>query len=262
MQTIYCQTLYSTTSLHHNGATSLGRVDANLFERDVWSSINAIANTSYLKESEIGVTHRWNNQQIGFSTYGLAAVIPLPKVNLFSSIQRFGDDIFHEQSFGIGISHQLGIIRMASSLNHYQLGGDFLRRLNALTINFGINTQLSDQLELSFHAHNIFNASYSNEDVLITVPSLFSVGIAYSIDDDLKLTTQIDKETYQEFYSKTSLSYRMSKYLEICTGVGLYPLKLGTGFKLDLRKWNLGYGVLIHQILPWSHAFSLSFNLT
>lgn len=259
---IQAQIIYAPSLLQRNGAVSLSKADANLFLKDSWSAVNAIANISKIENPTFGMTHQWTNQLLSLSTIGFSSVIPLKKITLSAVIQRFGDADFNEQNLSIGIGHSMGIIRLGGSLQLYQVGGDFLRRLSTVTFNLGINTVLSNNLEMSFHAHNVFNEGYEiNEQDKVLIPSLYSLGINYKVDDKLNLTSQVEKESYQSVISRVSISYQLSEYLVLHSGVALLPLKMALGFSVLLNKWKIDYGVQVHQILPWSHAFSLSYEI-
>ncbi|NME66464.1 hypothetical protein [Flammeovirga aprica] len=258
---LQAQTIYSTTSLHKIGASSLGRTDANLFVADVWSSVNAIANISKAKHMSAGVSHRMAHQSFALSTFNFSSIIPTRKIHLATSFQKFGDADFNEQSVTLGIGKKVGIIRLGGSLNFNQIGGGTIRRLHAVTFNFGVNTQLNEKLELSFHGQNILNEGYAVDELELTIPSIFRFGIAYTIDQSIHLSTLIEKESDQSFVSRSAITYQLMDHFRIYSGITFPSVRIGLGSQLRYKRWLMDYAFQVHQVLGWTHAFSLCYTI-
>ncbi|KXX68240.1 hypothetical protein [Flammeovirga sp. SJP92] len=255
------QTIYSTTSLHKIGASSLGRTDANLFVADVWSSVNAVANISKVKETSAGLSHRMTHQAFALSTFNFSAVLPTRKLHFATSFQKFGDSDFNEQSVAFGLGKKIGIVRLGGSLNFYQIGGATIRRLHAMTFNLGVNTTLSEHVELSFHGQNILSEGYSVDELELSIPSIFRFGIAYKVDQFLQLNTMIEKESDQYLTSRSSVEYQLTDHFRIYTGITFPFLRIGLGSQLYYKRWLIDYAFQVHQVLGWTHAFSLCYSL-
>ncbi|WP_156152279.1 hypothetical protein [Flammeovirga sp. OC4] len=256
------QSIYSTSSLHKIGASSLGRTDANLFVDDVWSSVNAIANISTLKNTTVGVSHRLPHHALALSTFGFSSILPTRKFHLSASFQKFGDADFNEQSIVLGVGKKIGIVRLGGSLNFYQVGGETIRRLNAMTFNFGINTILSEYIILSFHGHNILNESYAVDELQIPISSVYRFGIAYKMDQSIHLSTQIEKEMDQLLTSRSTISYQLTDLFKIYSGITFPSVRIGAGSQLNYKHWIFDYAFQVHQVLGWTHAFSLSYVIS
>ncbi|WP_066617230.1 hypothetical protein [Rufibacter roseus] len=95
------------------GARAAGLGGASVTLPDVWALSNNTAGIAALQQPAVGA-FAYNRFFIPeLSTVGLLAVLPTVKFGTWGlDLQRFGGELYNEQRLGLGLAHQLGVVRL------------------------------------------------------------------------------------------------------------------------------------------------------
>lgn len=227
-----------------------------------WTAFNNPAMISYVEKAEMGI--QYENRFIinELSTKSFQAAYSTDFANAGLSFSYFGYSLYHEMLIGLGFARNFS--------DHFALGVQF-NYLNAYfsAINdyktaffpqIGLNVNISPVLNLSFNTFNPFQTNITTEYVTKRIPSVFSLGTAYSFADNLVWRVQIDKEISSNYRFATGFDYEMLRFLKVKLGAYahnyLVPC-LGLGFKTGAFHFDLN-GEL-HPILGVNTLASLKY---
>ena len=245
------------------GARSWGIANATVASTDSYSIYNNVAGLAGNQEASLLSSYDSHYGFEGLSTLGFAAVLPISAdMSSGVSIQRFGDKIYNELSIGFGAGHRIDRFSLGLKINYLQTAVNaaslaFSRK--ALVVEFGGIAQISSNLSIGAHLYNLTQSSYSGI-YGNRVPTFLRIGFLYLPLKNVRLSTEVEKDTELPVSLKIGLAYQIWKKIWLRTGIASKPLThhFGTGFKQG--RFSLDYGVHSNSQLGWSHHFSLAYS--
>lgn len=175
----------------------------------------------------------------GFSTYGFE----LYKENKITL--SFSKNITENFSAGVSVFYH--------TLQIKNYGND-----NTISLTFGCNTDLADNLILGFAAQNITRSSYGNQSNQI--PTLLRTGLSYSIQKNFLIHFAFEKEIENSLSLRLGIDYQPIDFVNIRFGVMNEPNSFSSGLGINYSYFNFDYAFFTHQDLGLTHQVGLIIN--
>lgn len=103
---------------------------------------------------------------------------------------------------------------------------------------------------------NIFNTKVAEEQL----PIFWLWETGYEITEKSKLVFGVEKQNDFEFCFKFGGKYRIAKILTLIASYQNEPSRIGSGFVLNIRKYNIAYSARTHQYLSMTHYISVGYS--
>ena len=173
-------------------------------------------------------------------------------------VKRFGDDVFSEQSIGLGMGRKLfenfsiGIGLEAYQLNIENYGNDFQ-----------FNTQLGFQADITKSvriASHIFLPLEQQDLLTYSNQAVFNFDLSVQAEEHLKIKGGVRKLTDQNLGIKVGLNYTPIKKVIVHVGALTFPSHYTFGFGLDIfNDFQLLATGIFQPDLGWSSGINLSY---
>jgi hypothetical protein len=201
-----------------------------------WTAFHNPAMLGYVEQTEFGIQVDNRFVMSELTTKSVQMVFATNLVNAGFSFSHFGYSLYHEMLVGLGFARNFSDrFAMGVQFNYYTAYFSATNTYRgALLAQVGISARLSSNFNLGFNSFNPFQTNIKTEYVIKRIPSIYSLGSAYSFSPDLVWRTQIDKEVSSNYRVATGFEYRMlqrvvlklgayaSGYLVPCLGLGFY----------------------------------------
>jgi hypothetical protein len=197
----------------------------------------------------------------GLSTLSVGSVIPLNEdLAAGFSVQRFGDKLYNELSFGVGAAHRINRISLGLRINYRQIAinaPSLALSKKALVMEMGGIAQLSSTVYMGAHIYNLTRSGPSGESAE-RIPTILRVGFAYLPTAAVRLTSELVKDTEYPASIRAGLEYEVVKQVFLRTGIATKPYTnhFGMGFKGNT--FAIDYAFTTHPQLGVSHHFTLA----
>lgn len=209
---------------------------------DQWSIFNNPAGLAGVKNSVLASTYIHHPSIASFNTVAAIFATPLKLGALGIGVYRFGDDLYNEQVLTTGYSNTFGIASLGIKLNYLQYQAEGFGNKAVASISFGGIAQLTPQFQIGAYINNITQPEVTDYDRL---PTSFILGVAFHPDDQIFITTEVEKDIDYDPRWKAGLEYVVHK-----------KFFLRTGFNLQPQSGFFGFGYRSDQPLQLDYAFS------
>jgi hypothetical protein len=264
---IYCSLLFILISniafaqRINMGARAMGIGNTSTTLGDAWAVFNNIGALAWTEETYLLAAVDNKFTVSGLNTVAAGAVLPLwgNKTMLGSTISRFGDNLFNEVNFGIGISHKIEKVSLGIKANYVQFATEGLPTKTAFTFEFGGKMQFTKHLFVAAHIYN-FNqaqiANFKNE----TLPIVMKAAISYRPLPTIILNFEGIKDIDYPSNFRAGAEYKPIKMLAMRAGISLNPLVYSYGTGVEIAGFTFDYALLTHTTLLPSHHLSIAYK--
>ena len=239
-------------------ALALGGV-SSVFS-DEWSIFNNPAGITDTQDLSALFAYRTIFDFAPFNTVSAGVLLPTPLLNAGFSVYRFGDDIFNSQMASLSVARKTGIIRLGAKFNYLQYNIEGFGRKAAFVADMGVLADLTPELTFGAHIYNFTQSSISTDN-REKVPTIISLGIAYSPNDAVTLVIEGEKDIDLDPDLKLGLEYQIIEAVKARTGFSTLTNTHSFGAGLQLSRFGLDYGIRIDRQLGHTHNFGLTFQI-
>ncbi len=244
------------------GARSHGMGNSVIAQSDRYALFHNVAGIASLSEPSLFTSYHSYYGFDGLSTFAFGLVLPLRKelVSGFS-VQRFGDKIYNELSFGLGVAHRINRISLGLKVGYRQLAvtaSNVSLSRKAFVVEMGGIAQLSSTVYFGAHLSNLTQSHYSGENTE-QVPTVLRAGFTYIPTKSLRLSTEFVKDTDHPASIRAGLEYEVVRQLFVRTGIATKPYTNHAGVGFVGGNFAVDYAVTSHPQLGWSHHFTLAY---
>lgn len=244
------------------GARSWGMANAVVAQSDRYSLINNIAGLATQQEVSVFSSYHSYYGFDGISTLAFGIGVPL-RENLAAgfSVQRFGDKLYNELAFGLGVAHQINRISLGLKVNYRQIAVNapsLSLNKKALVVEMGGIAQLSSTVYLGAHIYNLAQGTFSG-DGSINLPTVLKTGLTYIPTKSLRLSTEFVKNTDHPASLRAGLEYEVIPNLFVRTGVATKPYTNHFGLGFVGGNFTVDYAATSHPQLGWSNHVTLAY---
>lgn len=254
---LFSHLLYSQSADLHLGARSLGLANSSVTLSDEWSIINNVAGIHGIADPVIGIgsKYRYNLPELS-GTY-LAAVLPWKEFGLGIHIYRLGDALYSEHKIGLGMTHQVGFVKLGAKVNYYQIRAEGFGQQSNLIFEFGGIAEMLPWLTFAAHIYNLNQArllDYADE----RVPVVMKSGIALKPEENLSVLLEVFKDLNHPVQYRAGIEYGVSGLCSLRTGMQHYPRMPFFGIGLRPGIFSIDYGFGAGWVPGQIHEFSIS----
>ena len=227
---------------------------------DSWSAANNAAGLAEIRQASahLAYENRFGMQE--FSTLSAGSVIPISDGALGINVSQFGGSLYSEGTVSASYAHQIGGVNLGIRANLLQYRFETLGSKQAVTLDFGVQNQLSEHLFLGAVVTNVFRTKlYDYEDE--RTPTIIRLGLAYRPDEKLTINIEADKDIDQDPKLRAGLEYRAAEVLYFRTGIVTGEGFNGSfGLGIEHLSGQLDYALTTHSILGLVHQVSLTYR--
>jgi hypothetical protein len=246
------------------GARAWGMGNAVVAQADRFAVVNNVAGLATLTEASLFSSFHSYHGFDGLSTLAFGIVLPVRKELVSGiSVQRFGDKIYNELSFGLGVAHRINRVNLGLKVGYRQLAvvaQNVALSRKALVVEMGGIAQLSKTIYFGAHLYNLTQGSYSGENAE-RVPTVLRTGFTYVPGSSLRLSAEFVKNTEYPASLRAGLEYEVVRHFTVRTGINTKPYTnhVGVGFADD--SFAIDYAASSHPQLGWSHHVTLAYTI-
>lgn len=241
-------------------AISLGHAYVGVWG-DYWSLYHNPAGIAGVESVQLGayVERRFNLREL---TYGSAgAVLPIfSRQAVGLDVSSFGFDAYRENR--VGASYAINVLEVLSlgvKLNYSNLNIAQYGSTSAFSLDVGLNTALTDQLSVGFHAYNISQSRIVGESFEEDMPTVFTAGVAYQPSEKVLVVVDVQKDVDHPTSFRGGVEYAFAPSLAARVGVSTEPLTWNLGLGLSLKQLQLDAAFGYHERLGYTPHISMSF---
>ncbi len=227
---------------------------------DVWALGNNPAGMAALKNVEVGL-HAHNRFAVPeFTTVGLLAVLPTVKLGTLGlELQRFGGELYNEQRLGIGLAHQLGVVRLGIKADVLQVRVKNWGSRKAFALSAGGQSEVVPGLTFAAHIYNMTQAKLAEfEDE--RVPTVMRMGLGYQAAAKVLLVLEVEKELEFPAAVKGGIEYRIMPALGLRTGFNSGTRAGTAGVDVKFRQFQVAYALGSQHQLGFSNYLSVAYQ--
>ncbi|KAA3436567.1 hypothetical protein FOA19_19465 [Rufibacter hautae] len=228
---------------------------------DVWALSNNPAGIAALKSLELGAYahNRFSIKEL--TTVGLLAVYPTAKYGTIGvEVQRFGGELYNEQRLGIGLAHQLGVVRLGLKADLLQVRVKEWGSRKAVALSMGLQSDLLPKLTFGAHIYNLNQAKLAQfEDE--RVPTVMKIGLSYQAATKVLLVLEAEKELAFPVAVKGGVEYRVMPALGLRTGFNTGTRSGTAGVDIKFKQFQVAYALGAQNQLGMSNYLSIGYKL-
>jgi hypothetical protein len=242
------------------GGRSWALANASLTLADEWAVYNNVGGLARLRENYLGAACDVRYGMTGLTTVALAGVLPLAFGTCGISLDRFGDELYNEQRFGIAYGHQVDRVSLGFKASYVQTAIANLGARGRFVFEFGGIAELTPQLWLGASVYNFTQArlaSYDDE----RIPTVLRAGLSWRPLPQLMLNAETEKDVDYTARFRGGIEYQLAKPFFVRVGIATDPGTNHFGFGFKRNKLWVDYSLRTHPTLGLSHHLSLSYKL-
>jgi hypothetical protein len=202
---------------------------------------------------QTGATYLFNMSSIPYYNFNLNTKIY--KNNVAISMASLGSGIYQENQATLGYS--LSYKKLAAGFNlrflQTNISGHNKFSSHLTDLAFGWN---DEEFSSYFCWKNVTGSSYKNSKL----PVVLSWEGCWQATEVGKLSFGLEKEAGFDFSYRMGMSYNVVLPLKLICSYQYQPDRLGGGFVIEHKNWDVSYGVRTHQYLSLTHFISLAYG--
>jgi hypothetical protein len=243
------------------GSRSAAMGGASVAVSDFWSLQNNQAGLAFFNRAAAGayIENRFLVRELSLSSAG--AVVPVNSGVFGVKVSYFGYELYNESKIGLAYARRLSekfAVGVQLDYLHTAFGLDYGKK-GVVTFELGLMSKINDQLSIGFHAFNPVSAKIS-EVGDERVPAILRLGAAYTFNDDLMITGEVEKNMDFAPTPKFGIEYQVVNGVFVRGGISTSPAIYSFGFGVNLGNLTLDFSSGVHQILGYSPQFSMIYH--
>ncbi len=177
---------------------------------------------------------------------------------------HYGFSVFHEMNTGIFFARNFSdAFTMGLQFNYHSV---YLAQSNKyrgmLYPQMGVHIPLNNRFLIACHIINPFASNIKSENRNITLPSLSSMGIAYSFSEKLTWRFQLDKEIRSAYRLATAFDYQFTKHTRFQLGISHQDYLISAiGFGINIKAFAFDIATETHPILGLNVISQLRYQI-
>jgi hypothetical protein len=239
-------------------ATAMG--GASVSNADFWSIANNQAGLAWLKSGTMGFSFENRFMLADIMEERAAVAIPFSIGTFGFSINRFGNNLYHELSASLVYSRKFGKYFGAGLEFDYQrlsLAGDYGNR-NLVSCQIGLMYQSDKKLTIGIHIFNPVPVKLTNCETEY-LPTGMTIGMTYRFSKQFVAVIEAEKELGQLPILRAGSEYHFTKSLFARIGFSTTPMSFSFGFGVATGKFILDFASSYHPVLGFSPSGSITY---
>jgi hypothetical protein len=221
-----------------------------------------VAGIAHINHPEAGVYVENRFGVRAFTTVALQAIYPTGKYGNYGlSISRFGDELYSQQSVGLGVAHRLGQFSLGGKVDVWQVSVQGYGSRKAVALSVGGQGEVIPNLLFGAYAYNLNQAKLAAfEDERLA--TLLKAGLSYKPHQKLLLAVETEKNIDHKADFKAGVEYQLLKEkLALRTGFSTLTHRATFGAGFQARQLQVDYAFGSTTLLGLSHHLAVSYKL-
>ncbi len=165
---------------------------------------------------------------------GVGLIQPTKSGVFGCSIQHYGFSTFQQQKIGLAFAKRFSEkLNIGIQLDYLHLQASGYGNANILTFELGCNTLITKELTLAFYVFNPLAVRLSEAE---RTPSVFRLGGAYSINNKIMITAEIEKSLVDATNFRMGFDYKVAETVAVRCGFSSLPTSFSVGIGYFLSK--------------------------
>ncbi len=246
------------------GARGAGMAYARLNYSDIWSIYYNQAGLARLEGPSAGAffENKFFVKELGRG--GFAASHPLGQGNIGLSYTSFGYAAYRESKMGLAYGMRLTEnLSIGTQINyhHTRINAEDYGETGTVTAELGLMLDLSEKVSVAAHVFNL-TRSELNEDFDERLPTLIRFGLNYSINKELRISGEVEKDIDFDEIFKMGIEYQPVESVFIRVGASNNPGIFAFGLGINWGAFQFDLASTYHTVLGYSPQASLTFVST
>ncbi len=227
-----------------------------------WTAFHNPSILSSKKKKQFSIIYDNNFELKEISTKSISAGLPTKLLDFGTCLSYFGCQLYNEIQLGLTFSKKFSSkLNIGVQCNYYSISiSKSKSNKGCFVTQIGILSKLSSKLHVGFHAYNPTQSILKTEELRKRIPSVFSIGTSYHINNSLSCYGQLDKEIEYNLIWRFGFEYYIKKRFFISIGGSGNPFIpcLGTGILYKQIRIDLNFER--HQLLGINSQLGLSYS--
>lgn len=218
---------------------------------DEVSAMYGVAALASKEQASVALAARQSYLAEGMGYALLGGIVPVGFGSTALSVTHYGNADYNEQQASLSYAVPLGQNVSLGAAFHYLHSGTsdpYYDPLNKITFSLALRYEAGKNLAVAFKAFNP-TAVVANEANSQHIPSLFTLGVAYRLIDELLAVGEVEKNLYQSATLRFGLEYELEEIYYFRLGMSTFPAIYTLGFGLDKKHFCADIAVQIHNVL-------------
>lgn len=169
----------------------------------------------------------------------------------------FGFELYKEITLGLTVTKKIyDVLILGTNINYNHLNIKNYGNDACISFDFGINYKLSNYFYIGLSYLNINGAKYGSD----LLEQKINLGVICKALDNLSFFGGLENTNYNRVNKIISLEYNINSMITFRSGINTEPEMFFSGFGIVYKYFIFDYAFSFHNILGFSHSFSLGYN--
>lgn len=241
------------------GAKGKAIAGSDLNLQDIYAINSNSAGTAFIEQTSFGLYAEQRFANADIRQLGAIAAMPTKFGVVGLQLQTFGFEAYQEQKIAITYGKKLfDNIAIGVQFGYLNTRIPEYGNKGVLTSEIGLQAEILHNLWLGANLSNPFPIKITATEYL---PTQLNVGLTYHFSEKLQLSTAVHKDFEYPASVRAGFNYRLIKPLSLRFGISTEPIENSFGIGIHLKQVELDFALTYHQILGFTPAFSMVYNL-
>jgi hypothetical protein len=256
----YALTARAQTLRQSLSAVYLGLNAYSTQHTDVFSFVHNPASLAQVKDPVAGVYGERRFLLAATDVYTAAIAIPTSKGNFGIDLNATGFENYNENQVGFAYALSLGNkADLGIQFNHYAYRIPYYGGDEAVNVEFGLITHLTDQLNMGIHLYNPVGGSFSKTGEKLS--TVYSMGLGYDASENLFIAIEFVKEESFPVNINAGVQYSFEKQFFARAGISTETSTTYMGFGVSWDVFRIDLSASFHPQLGVSPGMLFIVNL-
>lgn len=228
---------------------------------NVFSAFNNIANTAFLKHTQLGLYAENRFLQSNINAFNLTFTYKNDKLGAFSLTSYFyGYSLYNETEIGIGYAKNFGSkISAGLKFNYHRLAIAENGSKSLVSFNLGVLYKPINKFHIGFTVYNPIKMKLEKV-YKETLSTEFKLGLAYLPSKKFEIILEAQKDLINPFQIRLGFNYDVHKYLSLRIGGATQPTLFTFGLGTHVKNLDIDFSSVWDINLGYSPQLSLQYT--
>jgi hypothetical protein len=265
IKTIIILLLIPFLTIAQNGKTLVGGAKgkaiagSDLNFQDIYALNSNTAGIAFIEQTSFGLYAEQRFANADIRQVGLLTAIPTKFGAFGLQLHSFGFETYNEQKICLSYARKL-FDKVAIGVQFGYLNTRIPEYGNqgVLTTEIGLQAEVLENLWLGANLSNPLPVKLTETEYL---PTQLNLGLTYHFSEKLQISTAVHKDFEYPASVRAGFNYRIIQPISLRLGISTQPIENSFGIGIHLKQFDLDFAVAYHQLLGFTPAFSMVYQL-
>ncbi|MBS1557409.1 MAG: hypothetical protein JST69_01675 [Bacteroidetes bacterium] len=248
----------SSPTLMGARAAGVGYASAGL--ADEWAYFNNIGGIGKQKIASGSFAYEIKPTLTGANRMAASFLTPLKWGTAGVGIFRFGDEVYNEHLFSVGVGNTIGHTSLGLKTNYVQYRAEGFGQHSAISIDLGGITQLTQQFSIGAYITNLTQSKLNSVNAE-PLPTKLVAGFSFRPSDQVLIATELEKDLLYRATWRSGVEYALYKKIFFRTGFNLSPNAAFFGLGVLKKNIKIDYAIRFNQLTGTVHQASAVYQV-